>query len=648
VTRGKTFIPSQLSGLYTVSRALRVLVVDDSDFFRTLVAGELDALYDMEIETAPGASEALGRLEAGSFDCIVSDYDMPGADGIDLFERLRARGDEVPFILLTAAGSEAVASEAITAGVTDYFAKAEGEEQFEILGKRIENVVSQRRAERDLQRQRRLHEDLWNVTEDLVYASTRDEIDRSVCRRLADIDQFAFAWIGDRDAVPRALAGADPADIQRVRESLHDGEGLSPAAVAVAERAVLSTEVECPPSSEGRAVEVATVPLGHREETYGLLGIGVIAEDGLGEGERDALAQLGSTVGHALAAVETEREVEIFREAVEQADPAIVITDNDGTIEYVNRAFEGVTGHSAESVEGTSLADLTGWDAERAETLHERVRGGEHVREETVQHREDGTQFHADLSVAPLRLDGEAVEKFVVIESDITNLKSREQRLQVFNRILRHNLRNDLNVVQGYLALLLERIEDAEARSHAEDAEAKLADLLSISEKVRSAARTIRTTREAEEPRVVDLGELLGREADRVRESAPEATVAVDADGNPAVRATNVDVAIRELLANAIEHNDGQDARVSIGVDQETAPDGFLAVEIADDGPGIPDLEREVLERGSETKLKHSRSLGLWLVNWIVTHAGGHLEIEDRPDGGTLVRLVLPRAGDGP
>lgn len=629
-----------------MNRALRVLVVDDSDLFRTLVAGELDALYDMEVETATRASEALDRLEAGSFDCVVSDYDMPGADGIELVERLRARGDDVPFILVTAAGSEAVASEAVTAGVTDYFPKGEGEKQFQILGKRIENVVSQRRAERDLRRQRQLHEDLWNVTDDLVYASTRDEIDRSVCRRLADVDQFAFAWVGDRDDVPRAVAGADPADVQQVRESLHDGEGLSPAA-AVVERTVLSTEVECPPPFGERSVEVAVVPLFHREATYGLLGIGVVADGGLGEGERDALAQLGSTVGHALAAVETEREVEIFREAIEQADPAIVITDSDGTIEYVNRAFEGITGHSAEGVRGKSLADLTGWDAERAETLHERVRGGEHVREETIQHREDGSQFHADLSVAPLTLDGEAVEKFVAIESDITDLRSREQRLQVFNRILRHNLRNDLNVVQGHLALLLERIEDADARSHAEDAEAKLADLLSISEKVRAADRTIRATREAEEAQVVDLGELLCREAERVRESDPEATVTVDADGNPAVRATNLDVAIHELLANAIEHNDGQDSRVSIAVDRETAPEGFLVVEIADDGPGIPDLEREVLERGSETKLEHGRSLGLWLVNWIVTHAGGYLEIEDRPDGGTRVRLFLPGAADG-
>jgi PAS domain S-box-containing protein len=622
-----------------VRRDVRVLVVS-GESLGTTVADELSSLAGMDAEQAGRTAAALDALDTGRFDCVVCDGDLPGTGGVELFERLRERGDDAPFVLLAAAGNETVANEAIAAGVTDYVPRSL--DDFGTLGARIRTIVARRRAERDLRHERALHESLWAVTQELVHASTRAEIDRSVCRRLAAGERFAFAWVSDgvHARVPRAVAGIDPADLQRVRERLSDREP-SPTAEALADRTVRAATVAVPEGGLA-GVDVLAVPLRHRGGTYGVLGLGLDTEDGLGEGGREAIERLGATVGHALAAVETERAVETFREAVDQADVAIVITDTDGAVEYVNRAFEAITGYTVEEARRLSLADVVEWDEERAAAVRERVAGGESVREETVQHRRDGTQFRADLSVAPIAIDGE-VEKFVAVESDVTDLRSHEQRLQVLNRILRHNLRNDLNVIQGRLSLLLDRTEDPEARSHADRAQEKLADLLSMSEKVRSADRAIRAAHDSEARAPLALEEALDRTARQVRDAYPGATVAVEAHEGAVVRATNLDVAVEELLVNAVEHND-DDPHVTVRTTRSAAPEGFLAVEVTDDGPGIPELEREVLERGDETPLEHGRSLGLWLVSWIVGHAGGDLEIDDAPGGGTVVRLIVPRA----
>ncbi|WP_276298962.1 sensor histidine kinase [Halorussus lipolyticus] len=128
--------------------SIRVLVVDDSSFYAQLVADTLATDYDMTTTTAADASEGLERLADAEVDCVVTDYQMPGPNGIEFLEAARDRGFEQPFILLTGTGSEAVASEAVAAGVTHYFQKSEGEQQFEKLANQIDNAVEQHRTEK--------------------------------------------------------------------------------------------------------------------------------------------------------------------------------------------------------------------------------------------------------------------------------------------------------------------------------------------------------------------------------------------------------------------------------------------------------------------------------------------------------------------
>ncbi|WP_435062101.1 PAS domain S-box protein [Halobaculum sp. EA56] len=130
-----------------MTEPIRVLHVDDDPDFAELTATFLERTDDrFAVGTAHDAEAALARLDDG-VDCVVSDYDMPGTNGIELLEAVRERRPDLPFVLFTGKGSEEVASDAITAGVTDYLQKKGGSDQYDLLANRIRNAVERARAE---------------------------------------------------------------------------------------------------------------------------------------------------------------------------------------------------------------------------------------------------------------------------------------------------------------------------------------------------------------------------------------------------------------------------------------------------------------------------------------------------------------------
>ena len=132
----------------------RVLHVDDDpgfvDLSAELLAREREELV---VETATGAAEGLEILSEEPVDCVVSDYDMPRQTGIAFLEAVREEYPDLPFILFTGKGSEEVASEAISAGATDYLQKGDGTDQFALLANRVANAAERARAERARTRQ---------------------------------------------------------------------------------------------------------------------------------------------------------------------------------------------------------------------------------------------------------------------------------------------------------------------------------------------------------------------------------------------------------------------------------------------------------------------------------------------------------------
>ncbi|MFB6151613.1 MAG: response regulator [Haloarculaceae archaeon] len=150
--------------------SIRVLHVEDDPGVAEVTTSFLEQESDaIEVVTASDASEGLEMLDRGGIDCVVSDYEMPGRDGIEFLEAVRAEHEELPFILFTGRGSEEVASDAISAGVTDYLQKETGTDQYAVLANRVENAVESYRARHELDARKSRLETLISNLPGVVY-----------------------------------------------------------------------------------------------------------------------------------------------------------------------------------------------------------------------------------------------------------------------------------------------------------------------------------------------------------------------------------------------------------------------------------------------------------------------------------------------
>jgi len=233
---------------------------------------------------------------------------------------------------------------------------------------------------------------------------------------------------------------------------------------------------------------------------------------------------------------------------------------------------------------------------------------------------------------------------------DITEREGRRQQLMVFNRVLRHNLRNGLNVVIGHAEGIEQALEsvsfddvaDAAALDQATENARRIIsaaeDLLDTSERARTFDRVYEQIRDV---KPVEIRPLLESIAEQYRDAHPGATVRVEGPA-PAILANRhaLRFAVDELVDNAFEHSTDAHPTVTLRVTERA--DDTIQLSVADRGEGIPEMEREVIADGEERPLKHGSGLGLWLVKWLVTPIGGSLEIEDNEPSGAVVSIVFP------
>jgi len=152
---------------------------------------------NFDVTTASSGREALQRLSEKRIDCVVSDYQMPNMDGLELLERVREQYPALPFILFTGEGSEDIASEAISAGVTDYLQKAADADQFTLLANRIENAVDRVRTEQRFEENQRRFRTLLRNVPGMAYRCRPDQ-------------QWSMEFVSD-DSVE--LTGYDPTEL---------------------------------------------------------------------------------------------------------------------------------------------------------------------------------------------------------------------------------------------------------------------------------------------------------------------------------------------------------------------------------------------------------------------------------------------------
>jgi len=326
------------------------------------------------------------------------------------------------------------------------------------------------------------------------------------------------------------------------------------------------------------------------------------------------------------------RELRRYEATVEASVDPVCVIDERGRLEEVNAAAEAVTGYDRDRLVGAP-AGLVFDDYQR---LRRHATAEDDELDVTVE-TAAGTERRCSVGTAPLA-DGEG---FVVVVRDRTGQRSREQRVAVLDRVLRHNIRNGMNVVMGRADAALADA-DPETATHLRQIRETAADLVGVSRDVRRFADAIDPDAGAATPR--DAVELVRWAVDEVERRHPGADLRVVVHEPVTVVAyESVRAAVEELLENAVVHADREAPTVTATVDA-AADTGTVSV--ADRGPGLPEPEQQVLTEGGETQLTHASGVGLWLVNWAVTKSGGSLDFEPNDPRGSVVSLRLPRATD--
>jgi signal transduction histidine kinase len=308
------------------------------------------------------------------------------------------------------------------------------------------------------------------------------------------------------------------------------------------------------------------------------------------------------------------------RAAVDDVGVAVAIITRSGDVAELNAAAEAVLGVDTKTALGEPLVSylpIEAFDPAAPPRTIELTNGERRTFEVT-------TSTVADQHGDPLG--------YTVVLSDVTVRERQRQRVEVLNRVLRHNLRNDLTVVLGYAETLAAGL-DGENRRMAELIEKNARSLVDLGEN----AREVEAFLEAEET-TFDAARVTRSVLADLAGEHPEATVEVDiADSIDFYGVDRAFEAIVEnLVENAIEHG-AEPVSVSL------APtDGGARLVVRDAGSGIPEHELAVLRSGGETALEHGSGLGLWAVYWGSTLMGATIDIETPESGGSRVAVTFP------
>ncbi|WP_081927449.1 PAS domain-containing protein [Halobellus rufus] len=577
--------------LSDIKGGVTVLHIEDDSSFADLVSTFLDREREyFEIQTETNPTDGVELAKEGGPDCIVCDFDMPEMNGLDVLQAVRADLPELPFILFTGKGSEEIASEAISAGVTEYLQKEGGTEQYEVLANRIEQAVARRRAERQVTRGFRAIE------------TAHDGIS------LLDIDGN-FIYVNEAYA---ETVGYERTELLGQHWDILYQEGEE--ARVYDEILPGARDDEWVGETDYVRKDGETVTVDHR----------------LAYTKEDTLV---CTISETEDVDAIQHELSLKERAMDETPIGITITDPtqaDNPIIYANDGFSSLTGYSREEVLERNCRLLQG-DRTQEEPIAElaaAVDDEEPVSVELRNYHQDGELFWNRVTVAPLTDDNGKVEHFVGFQEDVT---ARRELLEEFGSlagVLSHDMQNPLQTVRGRLKLAIET-GDVE---HVEEALPSLDRMAQLIDDVANALEAGTIVGEHEK---IDIGEL----AETVWESLDRhgGAGSLDVDGEPFVHG-NQDAVRRmfdNLLGNSLEHGEAP-VRVRVGEFEG-------GVYIEDNGPGIPEENREqVFEQGFTTK-DHSDGTGMGMasIRQIVLAHDWRIEIaESNSLGGVRFEII--------
>ncbi|GGM60013.1 PAS domain S-box-containing protein [Halarchaeum rubridurum] len=489
----------------------------------------------------------------------------------------------------------------------------EADELFvELLGRLLGGELERRQQSGRLEREKRLFEGIAENSFDILFRVDADArftyvsaaVERVLGYEPSELTGESFATVMTDESVEDALAAYG---------RLFAGEPVE------------NLELEFIDADDDVVViEVNATPIREGDEVVGAQGVG-----------RDVTARK-----------ERERELRMKTRAIDGANVGISIADPnqpDTPLVYVNAGFEEITGYDESELLGRNCRLLQGerTDDDAVRRLREAITHEESVSLDLVNYRRNGMPFWNRVRLDPVFDDAGELTHYLGFQTDVTDRKRTEQLVRLLNRVLRHNLRNEMTVLLGQADLLTDA--DASERDALSERIRRISqELVGLSD---HAAELERHASRERDPRRLAPDEVVADAVADHRGAYPDADVEVSVRTDRSFCAgPELRRAVSELVENALKHA-GETPSVSVTVEDAGE---WLELVVADDGPGIDEMEAEVIATGRETALEHASGLGLWVVDWIVTRYGGSFQIEarDAETGGTAALVHVPAIAD--
>jgi PAS domain S-box-containing protein len=587
---------------------INILHVDDNPDFIDLTAEFLTRDTDQfSIASAISGSEGLEQVTS-DVDCIISDYDMPGMNGLEFLEAVRETHPDLPFILFTGKGSEEVASEALTLGATDYLQKATGTDQYDLLANRVRRAVGQFRAEQELERKNDLLEKTQTLTDvgawefdprtgeayftDKVYEiyGVGSEYDPDPEE---DIQRFYHPEDREtvRNAVTRALEAGEPYDIEVRITSATGGE---------------------------KWVRTQGDPL---------------FVDGQCERVRGTIRDITDRKERERDLAQTKKWYQTLLDAA--PDAVFVAAADSGEIREANQAAARLLGRPREELIGLHMTDLhpPGEAEAYAELFENHVAAGE-GRAGTLGEQVDiyvvdaaGDMIPVEVNAQTVEIDGQQYNQGYF--RDITDRKQRERelkrqkdRLDEIVTVVSHDFRNLVRTLSASIDMLetadtdtLEQCDRTVTRM-----EALVDDLVELVEHGEMEF----------DPEPVSLPQLVQTSAETL--DIPADALAVETDATIVADQSRVNHLFESLLENAVTHG-GPDVSVTVG----RFNDGFY---VADNGMGIPESEHDRVFRIGYSTSTEGTGFGLNIAKQVAEAHGWDIRLTNSAAGGARIELT--------
>ncbi len=381
--------------------------------------------------------------------------------------------------------------------------------------------------------------------------------------------------------------------------------------------------------------------------------------------DEEILKAISSNIAITIERSTLIEKLERFKMIIENAHDAVVVTDRNGNIEYVNRTFEKITGYTLKEVIGKNPRILKSGlhDDMFYKKLWQTLLRGETWKGEFINKKKNGELYYTSANIFPLTLYGDNITHFVSIQRDITEEKKlyehllRAQKMEAIGTLasgIAHDFNNILTSVLGYAELLKDNLE--------EDSNLyRYADIIEKSaERGAQLARKILTITRKEhiEFRSINLNDVVHEVVELLKKSIPkEITIDVKLDPDiPFIKAdpSQISQVILNLAINAKDAmpEGGRLLIATSKVGNENGAQGiplskgFVRLTVEDTGKGIPkEYQTKIFDPFFTTKEPgKGTGLGLFIVHTIVMNHGGYINLYSEPHMGTRFNIYFPTA----